>query len=110
MGQPVAMFEIISADHGRAQEFYSSLFGWSVDLMPDSGGYGLVDTNAGEGSVGGAIGPSMGGGDTGVKVYIRVDDLASALERASALGGATVVPPTELPTGYGSFAIFADPD
>jgi predicted enzyme related to lactoylglutathione lyase len=30
MGQPVAMFEIVSNDHQRAQEFYASLFGWNI--------------------------------------------------------------------------------
>jgi hypothetical protein len=31
-------------------------------------------------------------------------------ERAAALGGATLVPPTDLPGDFGKFAIFTDPD
>ena len=110
MGQPVAMFEIVSEDHERAQKFYSDLFDWAVDPDPTMGGYGLVDTGAGSSAIGGGIGPSTGPGDTGVKVYVRVDDLGAYLDRATELGGQRLVEPTKLPGDYGSFAVFADPD
>jgi predicted enzyme related to lactoylglutathione lyase len=48
--------------------------------------------------------------DSGVKFYVRVDDLAATLDRAVELGGTRVAEPTDLPEGYGSYAIFADPD
>jgi predicted enzyme related to lactoylglutathione lyase len=110
MGQPIAMVEIISSDHERAQEFYSALFDWKVDADPSMGGYALVDTQSEPGAVSGAIGPSMDATDSGVKFYVRVDDLGESLDRAVALGGERVVEPTELPEGYGSYAILADPD
>lgn len=110
MGMPVAFFEVVSEDHERAQEFYASLFGWQVAADPAMGGYGLVDTGAGEGAIGGGIGPSMAPGDTGVKVYVRVPELQAALDRAEALGGKALVPPTDLPGDFGRFAVFADPD
>jgi predicted enzyme related to lactoylglutathione lyase len=74
------------------------------------GGYGLVDTGAGSDAVIGGIGPSMAPGDTGVKVYVRVDDLDVFLGRAVELGGVRLVEPTKLPGEYGTFAIFADLD
>jgi uncharacterized protein len=112
MGQPVAFFEIISADPGRARAFYTELFGWQAEPDPDPGmaGYALVDTCGGEGAIGGGIGPSMAAGDTGVKIYMRVDDLDAYLEKAEKLGGTKVVPPTDLPGDFGRFAILADPD
>lgn len=110
MGQPVAMFEIVSNDHQRAQEFYASLFGWNIHADPAMGGYGLVDTGAGSDALMGGIGPSMAPGDTGVKVYVRVDDLDVFLGRAAELGGVRLVEPTKLPGEYGTFAIFADLD
>ncbi len=110
MGNRVAMFEIVSSDHERLQAFYAALFDWTVSADPAMGGYGLVDTGAGEGAVPGGIGPSMAPGDTGVKVYVRVDDLEHHLTLAEDLGGARLVPPTELPGGYGSFAVFTDLD
>jgi len=110
MGQPVAFFEVISKDAGRAQKFYAGLFGWQVAADPAMGGYGLVDTGAGEDAIGGGIGPSTEPGDAGVKIYMRVDDLDDYLDRAERLGGKKLVPPADLPGGYGRFAVLADPD
>ena len=110
MGAPVAMFEIISSDHEKVGKFYSSLFDWSVNTDPSWGGYGLIDTGSEPTAVSGGIGPSMMSGDTGVKIYVRVDDLDAYLTRAVELGGSRVVEPTPLPEGFGTFAILADPD
>jgi uncharacterized protein len=110
MGQPVAFFEVTSPNAERAHKFYAELFGWQVSADPAMGGYALVDTGAGEGAVGGGIGPSSDPRDSGVKIYMRVDDLDRYLDRAEQLGGQRLVPPTELPGDFGRFAIFADPD
>ena len=72
MGQPVAFFEVTSRDAERAQKFYAELFGWQIAADPAMGGYGLVDTGAGEGAIGGG---SVGEpGEKNVKIYMRVDD------------------------------------
>ena len=110
MGQPVAFFEVTSPNAERAQKFYAELFGWQVSADPAMGGYALVDTGAGEGAVGGGIGPSSDQQDSGVKIYMRVDDLDRYLDQAEQLGGQRLVPPTDLPGDFGRFAIFADPD
>lgn len=109
MGQPVAFFEVSSPNHERAQKFYAELFNWQVAADPEMGGYGLVDTGAGEGAIGGGIGPAEQG-DAGIRIYVRVDDLDTYLERVEALGGKRLVPPTDLPDGFGRFAVFTDPD
>jgi uncharacterized protein len=106
MGQPVAFFEVISPDAERAQKFYAELFGWQIAM----GGYGLVDTGAGEGAIGGGIGTSDDKNERSVKIYMRVDDLDAHLDRAEQLGGKRLVPPTDLPGDFGRFAIFTDPD
>ena len=110
MGAPVAFFEVSSPDAERAQRFYGELFGWQVATDPEMGGYGLVDTAAGGSAIGGGIGPVEEGDSAGVRIYVRVDDLEAALQRAEQLGGTRLVPPTDLPAGYGRFALFADPD
>jgi uncharacterized protein len=110
MGQPVAFFEIISPDAARAREFYTGLFGWAADANPAFGGYALVDTQAGEGAIGGGIGEAGEPGEAGVKIYMRVADLEACLEQASKLGGTVLIPPHDLPGDAGRTAIFADPD
>jgi uncharacterized protein len=110
MGAPVAFFEIISPDAQRAQKFYAGLFGWTADADPAMGGYALVDTGAGEGAITGGIGAADDDDAPGVRIYMRVDDLEAYLARAEELGGKRLVPPTDLPGGYGQIAVFTDPD
>ena len=111
MGQPVAFFEIISPDAERAQKFYAELFGWKIESGPDMEGYLLIDTQSGEGAIGGGIGsPQAPGAGPSVKVYMRVDDLDACLDKAEQLGGTRLLPPTDLPEGFGRIAVFTDPD
>jgi predicted enzyme related to lactoylglutathione lyase len=110
MGAPVAYFEIVSPNAARLREFYGQLFSWqTIDIGDPT--YTMVDTGNGEAGIGGGIGePQRPTDPGGTKIYMRVDDLQAYLDRAGALGGRTVVPPTPLPGGLGSFAILADPD
>ncbi len=110
MGQPVAFFEVTSSEPERAQKFYAELFGWHITPDPEMGGYALVDTQSGDGAIPGGIGAPQEAGDTGVKIYMRVDDLDAYLGRAAELGGTPLVPPMDLPGEYGRIAILADPD
>ena len=111
MGAAVAWFEVTSDDPDRTQKFYAELFGWTITPGPGAPGYGIVDTGAGEGAIGGGIGASAGPDDsTGVKIYLRVDDLEAYLARAEQLGGKRVGEPMELPEGWGTVALLTDPD
>ena len=110
MGAPVAFFEVISPDGARARRFYGELFGWKIDEDAEFGDYGLVDTLAGDAAIRGGIGQASDAFSQGVKVYICVEDLDSALVRAGELGGRSLVPPIDLPSGYGRIAVVADPD
>lgn len=108
MTHPVAFFEVVSDDAPRLHSFYADLFGWQVEV--DDDGYGLVDTGAGEDAVTGGIGPSQAPGDPGVKIYVRTDDLEKSIATAEGLGSPVLLPPMELPGGYGRIAVVADPD
>jgi predicted enzyme related to lactoylglutathione lyase len=103
---PVAFFEVVSPDADRSRKFYADLFGWTIET--DDHGYGLVST--GDDTVGGGIGPSAAPGDTGVKVYVRTDNLEQTIERAATLGSQTLVEPVALPGDYGRIAVVTDPD
>jgi predicted enzyme related to lactoylglutathione lyase len=110
MGQPLAWFEVISDDAPRAQRFYAELFDWKVSSDPTMPGYAVVDTGNGDDAVGGGIGAPSGPGETGVKIYLRVDDLEAYLAKAESLGGKRLVEPMALPGDFGTIAVLADPD
>ena len=106
MANPVVHFEIVAADERPLVAFYGELFGWGLQPVPGES-YTLVDTRGGGGINGG-----IGRGDTGeawATFYVEVDDPQAVLDKAEGLGGATVLPVTEVP-GMATFAMFHDPD
>jgi hypothetical protein len=90
-GVAVDWFEVLGSDAERTQRFYCDLFGWKAN---DAGfpGYKLVDTQSGEGSIGGGLG---GGGQAGnwSTVYANVPDVETVLSKAETLGGSRVYGP-----------------
>jgi predicted enzyme related to lactoylglutathione lyase len=77
----------------RTQAFYRDLFGWHLEGA--SSGYALVDTQAGEGAIGGGIGAAAGE-DEGTRwatFYAHVHHVEAALGNAERLGGARVYGP-----------------
>ena len=111
MAAPVTHFEINARDSKRAHQFYSSLFGWSIESMgdPTTGmSYGMINTGVKMG-INGGIGQAQEGGTPSVTFYVQCEDLQSHLDRAIALGGRVIVPVTEIP-GMVTFAQFADPE
>jgi predicted enzyme related to lactoylglutathione lyase len=106
MGNRITHFEIGGADKQQLVSFYRDLFGWRMDDVAD--GYTMVDTLAGEG-VNGGIGRSSDG-TPWLSFYVGAPDPRELLDRAEAAGGGgTAVPVTEI-EGWGSFAMFKDPD
>ena len=104
MGKPVVFFEIGCTDNARTVEFFSKLFDWQIT---PSGPSAMVSTGAATGIQGHIV--SLGHEPHHYTTfYVEVDDVNGYLEKAQALGGKTVVPPVEIPTG--TFAWLADPD
>lgn len=104
MPNPVAFFEIVGPDGPALQQFYATVFGWTVDATKVPG-YGYVDSGE-PGAVPGGIREETKTPPERV-IYIRVPDLAAALARVTAAGGVVVLPPTRLPWVH--FALFRDP-
>jgi predicted enzyme related to lactoylglutathione lyase len=104
MANPVVHFEIGCRDAAKTQEFYSKLFDWK---MQAAGPAVMIDTGT-PGAIGGHITALGHEPQNYVTVYVQVDDLKLYLEKAAALGGKTLVPPVEIPTG--TFAWMADPN
>lgn len=103
MGNPVVHFEVIGKDGGKLRHFYSKMFGWNMQVMPEMD-YGMVD-NGGQG-INGGIGQ---GEQAHATFYVEVDDPQAQLEKIEAAGGKTIVPVTEVP-GVVTFAMFTDPE
>jgi uncharacterized protein len=104
MGQPVVHFEIGCRDNAKAADIFTRLFGWQTQAM---GPATMINTGT-EGGIQGHI-SSLGHEPYHYTTfYVQVDDVQSYLDRAAALGGKTLVPPVEIPTG--TFAWFADLD
>ncbi len=102
MPNPVVHFEIGCQDRERSVDFYSRLFGWTTESMGPA-----VRINTGDG-IGGHI-SALGHAPYQYTIfYVRVDDIQATLDAAIKLGGKTLVPPVEIPTGI--FAWMADPE
>lgn len=105
MANPVVHFEIVGSDGAALQKFYGDLFDWAIDANNPMS-YGSVP--AAEGGIGGGIAATQDGSAL-VTIYVQVDDLQAALDRAEALGAKTVMPPMDVPGGP-SIAVFSDPE
>jgi predicted enzyme related to lactoylglutathione lyase len=95
--------DLVTADPAAADEFYSRVFGWTTEEMPDAGGYRVIRN--GERSNGGFM-PSPGGPSNWVP-YFGHEDVDGLIERIPELGGEVHNGPIQMPGG--SIAVFADP-
>ncbi len=104
MGQPVVHFEIGCRDNAKTADFFARLFSWQMQAM---GPATMINTGADSGIQGhiSSLGHEPHHYTT---FYVQVDDVQAYLDKATALGGKTIVPPVEIPTG--TFAWFADLD
>lgn len=107
MGAAVTHFEINAKDVKRAQDFYSSLFDWKIQL-DQTNNYGVVDTGLKMG-IGGGIGQAREGSNAAVTFYVQVENVQAYLDKAVALGGKVVMPVTVIPNMV-TYAQFADPE
>jgi predicted enzyme related to lactoylglutathione lyase len=106
MANPVVQFQILSKDPAAAAGFYSALFGWTVDANNPLG-YRRIDTGSQEGIQGG-IWPAPQQSPDFVQLFVAVDDVQSAVEKAQGLGARLLIPPAVLPEGD-EMAVMHDP-
>jgi predicted enzyme related to lactoylglutathione lyase len=104
-----AWHELMTRDVGRAKQFYCELFGWEpydIEMMP---GFNYTILRQQGKDAGGmmAIGPEHGDMPPGWSVYVTVDDVDAAADRAEMLGGEILVPPHDIPVGR--WALIKDP-
>ncbi len=102
----ITHIDIPVSDLGKAQEFYSDLFGWNIAEMPGFEGYPMWQ--APNQISGGGLAPREDG-FTQPRSYVEVDSIDDVLAKVEAIGGTVTMPKTEIdPTSW--FAAFTDPD
>ena len=85
--------------------FYGQLFGWEGQDMGEQAGHYHLMTKGGKQVAG--IGPAQDPGPPHWAMYINVDDVKVASDRAEAAGGKVVVAPMDVMTA-GTMAVFRD--
>ena len=106
MGNPVMQWQIVTKNPDGLAKFYSTVFGWNVDANPLN--YRIVDT-ASQRGINGGIWPAPPQAQGFVQLFIEVDDIASSVNQATALGAKVIIPPQKLPDGS-QLAILHDPE
>ena len=107
MACAVVHWELWSKDPAKVSDFYSKVFDWKIQHMPEMD-YRIVEAAA-PGIGGGIMKPQDGPWPGNMSMYIAVDDLAAYRAKIVAAGGKIVVEEQQVP-GMGSFALFADPE
>ena len=92
--------ELPSDDFDRAQRFYSGLFGWEMQQVPEMPDYAMF--RSGPGESGGAIGLRGQTAPERMRIYWR-----RTLEEMDLLGGSIAVEITDVP-GMGRYAAIVD--
>jgi predicted enzyme related to lactoylglutathione lyase len=93
-------------DIGKGAEFYSSLFGWDIEMgPPEAGGYSIAHLR---GKPVAGIGPQMNPGPPYWTTYVNVSSADDAVAKAKANGGNVLMEPMDV-MDAGRMAIFADP-
>ena len=96
-----------TTDVSAAEDFYGSLFGWTVqDLGPDSGGYSMLLKDGRQiGGIGPATDPSRG---SSWSVYFATSNADAAATAVTENGGSIALAPMDV-MDQGRMAVFADP-
>jgi predicted enzyme related to lactoylglutathione lyase len=101
----ICYLEIPANTPQASADFYSSIFGWKIRRRGD----GELAFDDADGVSGTWVKQSDRTPEERTRTYIMVDDIAATLKRIAAAGGRVLTPRTDIGSGTGAFAIFADP-
>ena len=107
MPTPVVHFEIHGTQGSNLADFYSTMFGWTVNA-DNPHNYGMVEPGGPGPDAPGIMGAILEQDQTNVVIYIQVDDPAASLKKVGAAGGKVVQDVTVIP-GMVTMALFQDP-
>jgi predicted enzyme related to lactoylglutathione lyase len=109
VANPFVHVELNTPDPEKAKAFYSKLFQWQLEDMPNpavpNGTYTMI--RVGGGTEGGMM-KQVAGGPTGWLAYVLVEDIHAATQKAKSLGAQVMKDVMEVP-GMGWLSIIRDP-
>jgi predicted enzyme related to lactoylglutathione lyase len=109
VANPFVHVELNTPDPQKAKSFYSELFQWHLEDVPNpavqTGTYTII--KVGEGT-GGGIMKQVPDGPSGWLAYVEVDDIRVATKKAKSLGGEVMKDATEV-VGMGWLSFIRDP-
>jgi uncharacterized protein len=98
--------ENVSADPKRAQDFYTQLFGWQIEVFKnDQVEYPMISV---DGQSHGGFPPVQEGTPPHWVGNVAVESVDETVEKVKAAGGTLIHGPHDIPQ-VGRFAVFADP-
>jgi predicted enzyme related to lactoylglutathione lyase len=93
-------------DAAKTAEFYSALFGWTVQQgPPEAGGYAIAELR---GRPVAGIGPQQNPGPPVWSTYVNVDDADTVVEQVKDANGTVLMPPMDV-MEVGRMSFFSDP-
>lgn len=109
---PIVHLDIPANDPQAASKFYADAFGWQIQFAQEFN-YHMFQAEGGPGGgfvevSSAADGDAMQTNIGEVLVYLGSDDIDADLRKVESLGGAVVLPKTEIPN-IGWFGVFRDP-
>jgi predicted enzyme related to lactoylglutathione lyase len=102
----MAWNDLLTSDVEAARDFYTALFGWTVDPIPESGGRYWVIKGP-DGSNGGMMPSPTEGMPPFWQPYFAVESLEAAQAKVRELGGRVLMDPVPVPSG--AFVPVLDP-
>src|SRR5579871_2005923 len=107
MANPFVHVELNTTDLGKAKEFYSKLFDWTLEDVPMPNGQNYTLIKVGEGTGGGMMKHPVAGAPSAWLAYVEVADIKAATEKARSLGAKVMQDVTEV-MGMGSMSVLID--
>jgi len=106
VGDPVVQWQILSKEPGKHANFYSAVFGWTINA-DNPLGYRMANTESGRG-IGGGFWPAPPEANAMVQLFVEVTDMSETINKVTHNGGSILIPPQTLPQGE-QMAILRDP-
>ena len=100
--------DLATSDPVKAQEFYSKLFGWRMDVSDDPQYGGYATAMLGERSTAGIGGKKDPNIPDAWSLYIGTDDIDALSAKIADAGGTVVAPPFDV-GDQGKMAVYQDP-